>query len=322
MYSVNFLKQFILVVVIAGISFVTTMAHAEVKTYEGVGEYVMSDFETVTIAKERAKMYAERNAQEKAGVYVSSYSKSINSVINTDEVEAMTATILQVLDVKYETVSMGEGVMYRATVKVKIDSDEIPSWLARDAKERAELVAQNKALKQSFDEQDKNITDLKAQIFGTTNSNDKEKLQGELAKIDKDFLSNQKILAGNQSFAKKDYANAVKFYDEAIKLDSNNLFAYAQRGAAYCELGNYAPAIADLTKYIAFYPNDFYSHTRRAIAYLNTGNIDECISDLKKLTKIAPNSVEPYLTLGIIYQELGQTETANAYFNKVAELQK
>ncbi len=35
---------------------------AEVRNYDGVGEYIMSDFETPDVAKQRAKTYAERNA--------------------------------------------------------------------------------------------------------------------------------------------------------------------------------------------------------------------------------------------------------------------
>ena len=50
-------------------------ANAELKPYNGVGEYIMSDFETPDVAKQRAKLYAERNAQEQAGVYIKSYSR-------------------------------------------------------------------------------------------------------------------------------------------------------------------------------------------------------------------------------------------------------
>ena len=35
------------------------VSQAEVKTYEGVGEYIMSDFETPDIAKQRAKARAK-----------------------------------------------------------------------------------------------------------------------------------------------------------------------------------------------------------------------------------------------------------------------
>ena len=57
------------VVVSVALNFVfSPFAFAEERTYEGVGEYVMSDFETPDIAKQRAKSRAEQNAVEQAGV--------------------------------------------------------------------------------------------------------------------------------------------------------------------------------------------------------------------------------------------------------------
>ncbi len=64
---------------------VSSIACAEIMTYEGTGEYVMSDFETPDIAKQRAKVRAEQNAAEQAGVYVQSYTRTINSIVDTDE---------------------------------------------------------------------------------------------------------------------------------------------------------------------------------------------------------------------------------------------
>ena len=39
------------------------VANAEVRTYEGIGEYIMSDFETPDIAKQRAKIRAGSQTQ-------------------------------------------------------------------------------------------------------------------------------------------------------------------------------------------------------------------------------------------------------------------
>ena len=61
-------------------------ASAEIQTYDGEGVYIMSDFETPEIGKERAKARAERNAQEQAGVWVDSYLKVQNYMVVEDEV--------------------------------------------------------------------------------------------------------------------------------------------------------------------------------------------------------------------------------------------
>ena len=81
--------------------FISTYAFAEERTYEGVGEYVMSDFETPDIAKQRAKSRAEQNAVEQAGVYVDSYTKSVNAIVVRDEITVITSGILRVMETKY-----------------------------------------------------------------------------------------------------------------------------------------------------------------------------------------------------------------------------
>ena len=85
----------------AGSFAVMPLASAEVKEYEGFGEYVMSDFETPDVAKQRAKARAEQNAMEQAGVYVESYTKVINHQVSHDEIVTMTNGILKVKDVQY-----------------------------------------------------------------------------------------------------------------------------------------------------------------------------------------------------------------------------
>ena len=66
------MKKFLAALLTAGLMFTTSTVNAELKTYTGTDEYVMSEFETIDIAKQRAKQKAERNAQEKAGVYINS----------------------------------------------------------------------------------------------------------------------------------------------------------------------------------------------------------------------------------------------------------
>ena len=110
----------------AGSLFLPSPTSAEVRNYDGVGEYIMSDFETPDVAKQRAKLYAERNAQEKAGVFVKSFSRTKNFELVDDEIITMTSGILKVLSVDYKVVPMEEygGIMYRATILASIDTAE------------------------------------------------------------------------------------------------------------------------------------------------------------------------------------------------------
>lgn len=115
-------------------------AEAEIKIYTGSDIYIMSESDNLGSAKEKAKQKALRNAQEQAGVYVSSYTKVVNSQVTHDEIITMTNGILEVLDVNYviadEKIDDINGITIRAEVKVRIDSDKIDEWLDRDIEEK------------------------------------------------------------------------------------------------------------------------------------------------------------------------------------------
>ena len=83
MYVSKKIKNLFVASMVIGSFILMPMANAEIKTY--TGEYMMSDFETPAIAKQRAKQYAEQNAQEQAGVYVNSYTKVENMQVTSDE---------------------------------------------------------------------------------------------------------------------------------------------------------------------------------------------------------------------------------------------
>ncbi|MBQ7496574.1 MAG: hypothetical protein IJU00_01865 [Selenomonas sp.] len=119
------------------------VVHAEVKTYEGIGEYVMSDFETPDIAKQRAKARAEQNAVEQAGVYVKSYTRVVNSVVAEDEVIAIANTIIKIIHDEYTVTPINESggnFCVVAKIRVTVDSKQIDEWLQRDHTRNKELV--------------------------------------------------------------------------------------------------------------------------------------------------------------------------------------
>lgn len=60
----KFLKAFLATLTASAMFLPAKFSSAEIVNYDGMGEYIMSDFETPDVAKQRAKLYAERNAQE------------------------------------------------------------------------------------------------------------------------------------------------------------------------------------------------------------------------------------------------------------------
>ena len=264
------------------------IVHAEIKSYDGTGEYIMSEFETLDIAKQRAKQKAERNAQEKAGVYVSSYTKVKNAQVNEDEIITITSGIMNVIDVDYEVTPLdkGKSIHIVAKIKANIDTDDINKWLTKSVEERSSLAAQNKELQKAIAEQDKQIAELKKQLADVKTQQDKDRITQEFSNEDKIFLSNQKIKESHKYYDKNDYYSAIGFCNQAIELNPNNYRAYHERGLAYCYLKNYKQAIEDYNKAIELDNDYFEAYGNRGIAYCYLKNYKQAIKDFNRAIQL------------------------------------
>ncbi|MBR1397400.1 MAG: hypothetical protein IJ563_07695, partial [Selenomonadaceae bacterium] len=151
---------------------IISTAHAEVKTYIGVGEYIMQNDQTPDFAIQNAQIYAERNALEQAGIFVSSQTVVQNARLKRDEIQTFTAGILKVTVDKVEPIPLtGEGagyIKYRVTIRAEIDTDDlnnrVSQWLNRGEQERSDLVNQNNELQQTVDNIQQRIVTLEQNI--------------------------------------------------------------------------------------------------------------------------------------------------------------
>ena len=76
---------------------IISIVHAEVKMYTGVGEDYASQIESQDVAKLRAREKAIKRATEQAGVYLMSYSRTINAVLKDDEISAITSNTYEII---------------------------------------------------------------------------------------------------------------------------------------------------------------------------------------------------------------------------------
>lgn len=202
----------------------------------------------------RAKQRAQVDAQKKAGVYLKTFSRTINSGRIDDEVSAVTNNIIELVgDVHYDKkiIPLSEQqttLLYTATLKAKIDPDGISDWLNRDAKDKVTIVQQNNTLQDAASENDKLAADLTEQYQRAKTQVEKDRLRQQMEQADRDFLANQKLEEGLKLYYAKDYSGAIRLYNEAIELNPNLAVAYYLRGVCYQELGEEAKAQADLTR--------------------------------------------------------------------------
>ncbi len=290
----------------------SNFAACEIRTYEGVGEYIMSDFETPDMAKQRAKERAEKAAQEMAGVFVKSNVKVVNKQLQSEEIEVLTAGVMQIKAVDYETfLGEGGGLLIRAKVTADIDTNKIDEKLAMNESERNALIEQNRALRDSVAERERQLAELKEKLAAAERDNSVAtsplihmQLTNAFNQAGNAFLSTQRFKAGNEAYTRGDYNGAIIAYTEAIEFDNSNAAAYLYRGSAFGTLGDYMKSAADYTNAIRLDGNNANAYVGRGIAYYYMGNYAAAVADLTAAIQADPQNAKAYYTRSVCYSAL------------------
>ena len=308
------------------------VAHAEVKEYVGVGDYVFSDEMNIGQIKEKAKLYAQRNALEQAGIFVTSLTEVKNGIVTKDEIMTIAGNILKIIDTEYTLITINDksGIAkYRATVKAQIDTntltDAINKFTERNAQERSQLVEQTKSQQRIIEEQAKRIAELEKLIANTKNAQDNEKIDAEIKSIDKETLYAQKLEEANKLRNQGNHKEAIKIYDEAIQLNPNKAAAYSGRSRSYFSNGNYMNALEDITKAIEFEPNEeTYYNLRGSIYHIlgflgSSENYHKAIADYRRAIQLKPDDIN-YKNLADSYGLIGDSKNQLESLNKAISI--
>lgn len=308
-------------ILLGGILFCNS-ANAEVRTYEGYGEYVMSDFETPDVAKQRAKQRAESSAQEQAGIFVRSNVKVVNAQMESEEIEVLTAGIMKVHSVTYEVVPDVSGFVFKSKVLVDIDTDEIDKWLAENAETKAELVEKNTALQNALNEQEKQLAELKAKLADLEKNNSlenspelKAQITQEFNKSSNKFLSNERLKVGMNLHMQGDLRGAIDAYTEAIEYDSDNAMAYTWRGNALGSLNQYQNAEHDFVKALKLNNQNLNAYLGLGIAYYYSGKYDVAIAALNQAISVDSQSGLAYYVRACCYRAMKMNQEAQQDFS-------
>ena len=296
---------------------------AAIQIFNGTGKYIMSDFETEDIAKKRAIQRAREDAQDKAGVYLTSFSKTENARLTADEISAVTNNIIDISDVEVQSepfeVNGETGVIWTVTLKATIDPDGIFDFIKRDDKDKVTIVQQNKDLQDAIAKNDELSASLTEQYNRATSQAERDRIREQMKKTDCDFLANQKNKDGLKLYYAKDYDGAIKLFDEALELKPDYAEVYDNRGTCYADLGQHERAIEDFDKAIALNPN-FLVYNNRGCSYFNLEQYEQATQDLDKAIQLMPDFAASYIVRGCSYFKLEQYERAIRDFDKVLEL--
>ena len=214
-----------------------------IKIYDGVADCLVNDSDTFKNVKLRAKDLAIQKVQQKIADYVYGFWKDRYLTLPDDEVLSIASEICTITDVKYNFIDSDDNTLIRATVLAQIDDNDVMNYIIQFFKERNKLKLQNEALRKEIEDLKRQIAELKSQ-----HTNNQQNTSQVVSK-DETFTFNQTVDKAWILFCRKEYRNAIRLYDEAIKLNPNAPNLYFYRGRCYKELGNDVKAQEDFDKY-------------------------------------------------------------------------
>ncbi len=202
----TFLRRTLSALVIVSILIVSAVVCAEVKLYTATAEDYANEVESQDVAKLRARDKAIKNATKQAGVYLKSYSRSLNGILTDDDILAVTSNAWQLVGEPTYTRTINKIsdettiIVWKATVEVNVDDAELLSWIKRDNKDKSTIITQTLAAQRASEENDKQIEDLREQYKRATTQAERDSIIRRMNQADRDFLANQKLEEGNRLY--------------------------------------------------------------------------------------------------------------------------
>lgn len=117
-----------------------------------------------------------------------------------------------------------------------------------------------------------------------------------------------------------DYERALGDYDKAIALDPDNPFTLVWRAETLRCLGRYDAALADASRAIELDPGNADVYAARAIVYRDMGRPEEAIADLDRVMSLDPAATWHLAGRALNYYDLGDYEKSLADYNQAIEL--
>lgn len=136
------------------------------------------------------------------------------------------------------------------------------------------------------------------------------------------------LLLGNAHYYLGNYDEAIRNYQNVLKIDPDNAEAQKNLGVVYREAGReYGEKKGDLRKAMDYLsrayqllPNDYETVHAYGVASGLSGNPQKALELFKKGVELAPNNATAYFNLGLAYYQIGDEESAQKSYDKAVEI--
>ena len=289
--------------------------YADTKVIAAEGTYTMGDGETPLVAESRALQQAKRVALEEAGTYVQSYAKTRHDVLTDNEIEAISAGLIEVEILEKRRQVVDKGIQFYVKIKATVTlekADELVTRLRqRDLGTFPELVQKYGRLRDDHIHLAKEMELLKQQMAEAKSTQEIQQTASLIAEQERRFqareLYDQCIVPGRDtndiigcltdvirfdprfaeawairgfynSYLLKHEEQAISDYTEAIRLDPQP-FVYVARGEALLRIGKQKRAIADASEALRRDSDEWEAWTILASAHFREHKYANTIND-------------------------------------------
>lgn len=129
-------------------------------------------------------------------------------------------------------------------------------------------------------------------------------------------------MAGQDAFQRGEFKEAIRRYDEAIKINPSYVEAYEGRGFVKWASGDHHNAIKDWDYVIEHCPNHADAYNNRGLCKIAIGDVSGAVKDCGQAINLKPNATHFYYNLGMAYQQLKNTTAARESFHTGIEKAK
>ncbi len=136
---------------------------------------------------------------------------------------------------------------------------------------------------------------------------------------DPDYLDAWVILA--QLFAKKENPIAIKYFDNAIRVDSTNIEALTAKGNYLGGQGKFSEAIKVLKKIHQYAPQRPETYYNIGLAYLEMDSLELAYQNFDIVVNTSPTDYMAYFCRGITSEEKGDLNAARKDYQQALNLE-
>ncbi|MBI3822656.1 MAG: tetratricopeptide repeat protein, partial [Planctomycetes bacterium] len=125
---------------------------------------------------------------------------------------------------------------------------------------------------------------------------------------------------GRDFWDMKEYDNAIKAFDEAIRLKPNHWIFHLSRGAAWHRKKEFDKAIHDFDDAIRIDPEKAIAYLNRALAWEDKKDYDKALRDLNDAIRLDPTNAFYYFNRGNVWEHKKDLDKAVKDFQEAVRL--